>query len=289
MGKKSVQTAKSDAQSPDLSNTSLAPKLNNSNKILIIILGLLLLITTGATGYFAYQNYQLKKQALPSQPLPIHQGGINNLSQSPNNNLSAGDWQPIIEIDEYYWNSDDWFAVEQHQDIISFANNYISQKVGIDYFDKHFQLSTSESSISQDGKSYYLRYDLFIPSKGIVKKGTTHPTSFYFKFKKSDNQIIIEKDGLSNIAPDDISVLKQETFINKNQALNIAKTYIQKDFPLPEKALIDFGIFFWKVSYDISKELSPQCEFGMGARIILTINALTQEVSEQIDCNFPGV
>lgn len=294
MENQSTQPTTTPVPQPNPPETPPISKVKKISKALIIVLVLLFLTTTGTAGYFAYQNYQTKKQTSQLQPslLPITTASpttntIISPTPSPITN-PIENWQPPITIDEWYWSNEDWFSVDQHQSVVDFANNYISQKVGIDYFNQHFQFDTHESSVSRDGNFYYLRYDLFIPSKGLAEKTTTHPTSFYFQFKKSDNQITLEKDGLSEITPNDIAILKQEAFIDKNQALNIAKAYIQKNFPLPEKVLIDFEIFSWRIRYEIPKELSPQCEFGMGAQVTLFINTLTREVSEQIDCNFPG-
>ena len=215
---------------------------------------------------------------------------INKSYQNKQRQSINGGWQPNIETAEWNWNKNVQFNPDQNQDVIKFADNYLIQKLGEGFFDSYFHLNTNESRFSQDKSVYYLRYDMFIPEKGLGQKTTTHPTSFYYQFEVKNGKVQRKEDSVQDIlSTDKIKKLKQLTFIDRGEAISIAKDYIKKDHALPESIILDFEPIYWEIRYDLPQESTPQCEFNMGSAVTLTIDADTKEVSQEIVCKTPGM
>ena len=100
----------------------------------------------------------------------------------------SSSWQPKISTDNWYWKKEiENKAVEEKNipEIIKATNDYISDKVGEEYFNKYIKYNPYQSMVNPDLTYYYLHYLVTIPEKGIDFDTTTHPIDIQLNVKLS--------------------------------------------------------------------------------------------------------
>ena len=255
----------------------------DTKKYLLILVIVIVLFSAGVASF-----YFLKK----STPEPNNQNNeITNLEKPKETNITPS-WQPKISIDEYYWKKElpyNDVAEKNIPEIIKAANNFISFKIGNEFFQKYIKYYPYQSKISNSGEIYYLHYIVTIPEKGIDFKTTTHPVEIELTINK--DLTLVKPDQITAL-PDCNDVDKCLSYIDRDKAINTIVADMDKTGYRAQEILLDWSIHSlqWFMRYDLPNEKLPNCEFKMGGDVSIDYNSFNDKIiKRQENCNFPGV
>jgi len=212
--------------------------------------------------------------------------------QEKKNNETTSLWQPKILIDEYSWKKElpnRAVAEENIPEIIKAANNFISEKIGKEFFERYIKYYPYRSSVSNSGEIYYLHYLVIIPEKGIDFKTTTHPVEIELTIKKDLS--LIKPDEIARL-PDCHKISSCLNYLNKDKAIKAVIADMDKIGYRAPEILFDWKLnsLQWFIRYDLPSEKLPNCKFKMGGSVSIYFDSFNDKIiKRQEDCNFPGI
>ena len=256
----------------------------NTKKIMLIAGIIVAFLSIVGTGFYFFKKLS---------PEPKNQNKVTNLQkQQEENNDAVSSWQPEILTDEYYWKKELPYsdvAEKNIPEIIKAANNFISAKIGNDFFQRYIKYYPYQSKVSDSGTIYYLHYIVTIPEKNIDFKTTTHPVDIELTINKDLS--LVEPDHIVSL-PDCSDINKCLIYIDRNKAINTIIADMDKTDSRTQEILLDWNIHSmqWFMRYDLPNEKLPNCGFKMGGNVSIDFDSFNNKViKRQENCNFPGV
>ena len=257
----------------------------NTKKILLIAGIIVVFLSVVGAGFYFFKKLS---------PEPKNQNEVIDLQkqQEEKNNGVVPSWQPKISTDEYYWKKELPYsdvAEKNIPEIIKAANNFISTKIGNEFFQRYIKYYPYQSKVSNSGTIYYLHYIVTIPENNIDFNTTTHPVEIELTINKDLS--LVKPDQIANL-PDCRDINKCLKYIDRNKAINTIIVDMDKTGYKAQEILLDWSIYSmqWFMRYDLPNEKLPNCEFKMGGDVSIDFDSFNNKViKRQENCNFPGV